>query len=135
VKLTEQVKELAKFSVAGWAAILTDYGVYSALLLVLPHAPAKALAFTAGGAVAYLINKYWTFGQTRKSIYEVVKFAIVNGAGLGLNVGVNELVLSLSGGNTNLAFLAAVAIAGTAIYLAQKFWVFRGKARVKEELS
>jgi putative flippase GtrA len=133
--LIEQLKELAKFSLAGWAAILTDYGIYNLLLLFLPHAAAKALSFSAGGAMAYLINKYWTFRQNRKSFYEVAKFAIVNGAGLGLNVGVNQLVLSLTGGNTNLAFLAAVAIAGTAIYLAQKFWVFRGKASLKEELS
>lgn len=135
MKLVAQIKELAKFTLAGWAAILTDYGVYNLLLLFLPHAAAKALSFSAGGVVAYLINKYWTFGQSRKSVYEIVKFAIVNGAGLGLNVGVNQLVLSLTDGNTNLAFLAAVAIAGTAIYLAQKFWVFRGKASIKEELS
>jgi putative flippase GtrA len=124
VKLVAQIKELAKFSLAGWAAILTDYGVYNGLLLFLPHAAAKALSFTAGGVVAYLINKYWTFGRKQRSFYEILKFAIVNGAGLGLNVGINQLVLSWTG-SKNLGFVAAVAIAGTAIYLAQKLWVFR----------
>jgi putative flippase GtrA len=128
-----QIKELAKFSVAGWMAILTDFGVYNGLLLILPHWIAKTISFTCGGAVAYLVNKYWTFQQRRRSYTEIVKFAVINGSGLGMNVGINELVLRWSGGNTLLAFAAAVAISGGYIYLGQKFWVFRGKKKGKED--
>ena len=127
--LLEQIKELAKFSVAGWLAILTDFGVYNGLLLVFPHWVSKGISFTCGGAVAYLVNKYWTFQQKRRSYIEVVKFVVINGSGLGMNIGVNELVLRWSAGNTVLAFAAAVALSGSYIYLGQKFWVFRSKGK------
>jgi putative flippase GtrA len=132
-KLLRQIKELAKFTVAGWLAILTDFGVYNGLLLLLPHWASKGISFTCGGAVAYLVNKYWTFGQKRKSYVEIVKFVVINGSGLGMNVGVNELVLRWNGGNTILAFAAAVALSGSYIYLGQKFWVFRNKRRDRRE--
>jgi putative flippase GtrA len=128
-KLLGQIKELAKFTVAGWLAILTDFGVYNGLLLLLPHWASKGISFTCGGAVAYLVNKYWTFRQRRKSYVEIVKFVVINGSGLGMNVGINELVLRWSGGNTILAFAAAVALSGSYIYLGQKFWVFRKKKK------
>lgn len=128
-KLLDQIKELAKFTVAGWLAILTDFGVYNGLLLLLPHWASKGISFTCGGAVAYLVNKYWTFRQKRKSYGEIVKFVVINGSGLGMNVGVNELVLRWSGGNTILAFAVAVALSGGYIYLGQKFWVFRKKKK------
>jgi putative flippase GtrA len=131
--LFAQAKELAKFSVAGWLAILTDFGVYNGLLLLLPHWAAKGISFTCGGAVAYLVNKYWTFRQKRRSYTEIVRFVVINGSGLGMNVGVNELVLRWSGGNTILAFAAAVALSGGYIYLGQKFWVFRKKKKRSEE--
>jgi len=132
-KLLGQVRELAKFTVAGWLAILTDFGVYNGLLLLLPHWAAKGISFTCGGAVAYLVNKYWTFRQKRRSYTEIVRFVVINGSGLGMNVGVNELVLRWSGGNTILAFAAAVALSGLYIYLGQKFWVFRRKKNRTEE--
>lgn len=131
--LLGQVKELAKFTVAGWLAILTDFGVYNGLLLLLPHWAAKGISFTCGGAVAYLVNKHWTFRQKRRSYTEIVRFVVINGSGLGMNVGVNELVLRWSGGNTILAFAAAVALSGVYIYLGQKFWVFRRKKNRTEE--
>jgi putative flippase GtrA len=129
--LLEQIKELAKFSVAGWMAILTDFGVYNGLLLLLPHWLSKGISFTCGGAVAYLVNKYWTFQQKRRSVVEIVKFAVINGSGLGMNIGVNELVLRWSDGNTVLAFAAAVALSGSYIYLGQKFWVFRKEKKIR----
>ena len=101
--------------------------MYNGLLLLLPHWISKGISFTCGGAVAYLLNKYWTFGQKRRAYSEIVKFVVINGSGLGMNVGINELVLRWSGGNTILAFAAAVALSGSCIYLGQKFWVFRRK--------
>jgi putative flippase GtrA len=112
---------------ASWLAVLVDFGVYSGLLLLFPHWISKGISFTCGGAVAYLVNKYWTFQQRRRSYAEIVKFALINGSGLGVNIGVNELVLRWSGGNTLLAFGAAVALSGGYIYAGQKFWVFRQK--------
>ena len=123
--IIEQFKELAKFTATGWLAILTDFGVYNGLLLLLPHWISEGISFTCGGAVAYLVNKYWTFQQRRRSLAEIVRFALINGSGLGMNIGVNELVLRWSDGNTLLAFAAAVALSGVYIYLGQKLWVFR----------
>ena len=123
--LKQEVREFIKFNLAGAAAIGTDYGVYNLLVLFLLSAPAKAISFTCGGITAFLINKYWTFNLHGFDVGEIVRYLVVMGAGIGLNVGVNELVLRLIVENRNIAFVAAVAISGLSIFLGQKFWVFR----------
>ncbi len=122
--LKQEVGEFVKFNLAGAAAIGTDYGVYNLLVLFLLSAPAKAISFACGGVTAFLINKYWTFNLHGFDVGEIVRYLIVMAAGIGINVGVNELVLRLIVENRNIAFVAAVAISGLSIFLGQKFWVF-----------
>jgi putative flippase GtrA len=120
-----QAIEFIKFQLVGVVAIATDFLVYSGLRHLLPYSAAKAISFSCGGVAAYLLNKYWTFRQTKRSYLEMILFAIVNTSGLGLNVLVNYLVLRACEGCVLLAFAAAASSAGIYIYLGQKFLVFR----------
>lgn len=122
-----QALEFIKFNLVGALVVGTDYGVYYVLQGVMPSAVAKTISFTCGGVVGYILNKLWTFKTTERSVWELVKFAIVNVAGLGFNVGVNALLLRLTRGNVTVAFAVAASSTGIAIYLGQKFWVFRKK--------
>ena len=120
-----ELVQFIKFSSVGAIAIAVDFLVYNLLLMVLPHAPSKGISFSLGIIVAYVLNKYWTFGLKGLSVGEILRYFVVSAVGLGLNVGSNEAFLRCVLEREFFAFTAAVAVSGTAIYLGQKFWVFR----------
>jgi len=118
-------KELPRFLVAGSSAVATDMGVYYLLLNFLSHSPAKAISFLCGTVVAYVLNKYWTFGQDKRSTSEVMRFAALYLTTLSLNVLTNKLTLTVLPGFVFIAFLSATAVSTTLNFIGQKFWVFR----------
>lgn len=118
--------EMTRFIVSGSSAVATDCGVYYLLLNWLPHGAAKASSFVAGSVVAYLLNKFWTFGRRSRSAREAGRFAALYLGTLGANTGVNALALRALPGYTFPAFLCATGTSTVLNYLGMKFWVFRG---------
>lgn len=106
-------------------AVGTDMGTYYLLLHVLHHSAAKAASFMLGTAVAYLVNKYWTFEQHRRSFLEIVKFLILYLFTLGANVWMNKGCLVVSQDNILLSFLVATGTSATLNFAGQKWWVFK----------
>ncbi len=126
--MKELKKELPRFLVAGFSAVGTDFIIYYFLLGWLSYSPAKAVSFLSGTVVAYLINKYWTFGKKEKSCREIFSFLILYSGTLLANVGVNRFVLWFLAGNfpyrVALAFLAATGTSTILNFIGQKWWVF-----------
>jgi len=120
-------KELKMFIMAGFSAVATDASTYYLLFNFLGHSPAKAISFISGSAVAYVLNKYLTFEQTRKSYPEVLRFGMLYTTTLGVNVAVNKLSLTLLSGWVFAAFLIATGTSTVLNYLGQKFWVFKAQ--------
>ena len=56
-------KELKRFLLAGLSAVATDLATYYILLNFIPHDLAKTISFLLGTILAFIINKYCTFGQ------------------------------------------------------------------------
>lgn len=119
-------KELCKFLVAGCSAVSTDLLVYYLLLHWFEHDAAKGISFLSGSVVAYVINKYWTFGVHTRSWSEVAKFSVLYSVTLVANIIVNKLTL-LTIQSTLIAFLFATAISTILNFTGQKYWVFRFK--------
>lgn len=120
------VRQVLRFLVAGGSAVGTDALVYFLLVGVgFEKSFAKGLSFLSGTVVAYVINKFWTFERPERSLAEVFKFALLYGFTLGVNVGVNALVLALLPGQITLAFLCATGTSTVLNFLGQKFFVFR----------
>ncbi|MBI5196135.1 MAG: GtrA family protein [Nitrospirae bacterium] len=117
-------KEIKRFIAVGLLAVGTDLSVYTLLLNFLTHSPAKAVSFISGTIVAYLLNKYWTFEQKKKSFSEAVRFAALYASTLGVNVAVNKISLMLLPMWIFFAFLAATGTSTILNFLGQKFWVF-----------
>lgn len=124
---TRLKKEVGRFLVAGFSAVGTDLAVYWLLLHVLSHSPAKAASFISGTAVAYVINKYWTFEKGQHSYAEMGRFLALYLSTLFVNVGVNKIALLILpvSVNVSLAFLVATGCSTVLNFIGQKWWVFR----------
>lgn len=118
-------KEVLRFLAAGFSAVGTDCLVYFLLLKFLEPSIAKVISFVSGTVVAFLMNKFWTFEQKRRSLSEVGRFILLYGSTLFANVGVNKLVLLICPKYLLVAFLCATATSAVLNFIGQKFWVFK----------
>lgn len=136
-------KQLVKFTLIGILAVIVDLICYYILLNILPEkllstisneAFAKTLSFICGMTVTYTFNKLWTWKTKDRSKKRVVKFALLYGSSLLINVGVNSLLLFMLHENKTLidlpykyfiAFIGATGTSAVVNFIGQKFWVFK----------
>ncbi len=127
--MTVAGKEIGRFLIAGFSAVATDLFLYYMLFSIWGHAASKAASFISGSIVAYLLNKYWTFEQEKKSYWEMVKFTILYALTLGANVSVNKMSLVIFPEEVFFAFLAATGTSTVLNFIGQKWWVFKKEVR------
>ncbi len=127
-------KQLIRFIISGCLAVFVDCMFYYILSYFLDISIAKAISFLIGTIAAFLMNKYYTFEQKKKSFLEAIKFLSLYLFSLGANVVVNKLsfiILPYVFDNFEIrklfAFLFATATSTIINFLGQKFWVFRLK--------
>ncbi len=127
----------------GMLAVIVDLIAYYTLLHSLPErlplsigveAFAKGLSFICGMTVTYTLNKFWTWKKKDRSHKRIAKFALLYGASLLINVGVNSLLLFAMHHYQSymdlphkyiIAFIAATGVSACVNFIGQKFWVFR----------
>ncbi|MCW2631883.1 MAG: GtrA family protein [Pseudonocardia sp.] len=108
------MSRLRRFILVGAFSALVDYGIYSALLhLDTPVHLAKALSFIAGTTTAYLLNRRFTFDNTR-GVGRYAGFMGLYATTFAVNVGVNAAALSLLPDMPLRITLAWVIAQGTA---------------------
>ena len=118
------MKQIQRFIFAGLSAVFTDLIGYITLLNFLNHDFAKTISFILGSIVAFIINKYWTFERHLRSLNEIIKFILLYGTTLGLNIFTNRFSLDLTD-MIFLSFLIATGLSTVVNFIGQKFWVFR----------
>lgn len=136
-------KQLVKFTLIGLLAVSVDLLCYFILLNLLPAKPfqiigneaiAKSISFMCGMTVTYFLNKYWTWKKKDRSGKRVVKFAVLYGIALLINVGSNSALLYVLYQYRNLvdlpfkyfiAFVGASGLSASVSFMGQKFWVFK----------
>jgi len=140
--ISDLKKQLIKFSLIGFSAVLVDLTCYFVFLQILPEKPlgianeavAKAISFICGMAVTYTFNKYWTWRETNRSHIRLIKFSALYGTSLVFNVGVNSLLIFLLYRYSFfavipykyfIAFAGATGFSSLINFTGQKFWVFR----------
>ncbi len=143
-RLSETNKQLVKFIFIGGLAVLTDLAFYYFFLNILPErafggwaeneALAKSLSFLCGLSVTYHFNKRWTWRRKDRSNRRLVKFMMLYGISLVMNVSLNTLFLFHLHNNEPLemvpfkylvAFVGATGICAAFTFVGQKFWIFR----------
>jgi putative flippase GtrA len=120
------IAEFVKFACVGVLNTGVDVAIFFLLTRVNVHfAAAQVVSYSCGAANSYLLNKVWTFRSCGLSYGEVIRFAVINLASLGISV----LALTLLHDTAGLGLAAAkggatvIALAGN--FLGNKLWVFR----------
>jgi putative flippase GtrA len=84
--LTELIGQMARFATVGAANTLVTLVTFAALSALGVSAPAAgALAFAAGAANGYRLNRGWTFASARRGIATAARYVTVQGVGAGLD--------------------------------------------------
>jgi putative flippase GtrA len=123
---------LLRFVLVGGTTVLIDAAVYQLELLAgVPHDWAKLVSFVAGAVFAYLANWRFTF-QGQHHRWSLAAFVAVYLCALGINVGVNALLLAVVGGERTwqvlLAFLVATGASAAWNFVGMARFVFRSPA-------
>jgi len=122
------LRKFIKFGITGILNTAVDFAVYSFCLEILGLKP--VFAQPAGQIVAivnsYLINKNWTFGKRKNyHIKEMLKFLLVNGGSVGINILGVYLFHDILGINEYLCKIPIAFITVLINYFGNKLFVFR----------
>ncbi|GIP38499.1 hypothetical protein J31TS4_17790 [Paenibacillus sp. J31TS4] len=123
------VRRFVKFNLVGVLNTAVDLLLFTILNagLGVPYAIAQVISYAGGMANSYVWNRYWTFGDRRApAAGQLVRFAVVNGATLGLSLLLLYLFTGLLGLPALAAKLAVTVITMGLNFIGSKLWVFRG---------
>lgn len=114
-----------KFVVSGGIATCIDFVCYFLLLKVFWPSIAKALSMIIANVWSYTVNRRWVFSSNRQTdMWSIGQYAVVQLINLSVNVGVNTLMLRLTG-HVVLSFIIATGCATIVNYSLQKLFVFK----------
>jgi putative flippase GtrA len=119
--------QFIKFGIVGISNTLLTFIVYTLLLKVFGvwYLAASAVGFTVGATNGFIFNRRWTFADHVGDSLTPVRWAIVQGCGLGIN----ELLLYLFVDSAHLDKLLAQAFATAVVtvttFFVNRAWTFR----------
>lgn len=127
ISAAENQRQVLRFLVVGGASVAVDLVCYFALTttLAFPPSVAKCLSYVAGMAVGFVGNKFWTFGSARRSASEPLSYTVLYAVTLAVNIGVNAIVLSITGGWKLPAFLVATGVTTVLNFVGMRLFTFR----------
>lgn len=139
-----EVKRFAKFAIVGAAGSVTDFAILNVMIQAL-HSPlylAKFCSFTVAVIQNFLLNRHWTFPESRDraASHQLAKFTIVSIIGLVINLVVfltvhhalEAMWMQLLGPDVgfsvsyNFANLFATGVVLFWNFSANRLWTYRG---------
>ena len=116
-----------RFGLVGVSNTLIDFALYwflSRYVLVDQYVVAKMISYFGALINSYLMNKYWTFGSSERSLAEAVRFLLIIFTSWAANSLAMRLLIGV-GTPDLLAFLCATAVSALFNFTLQKFFTFR----------
>ncbi|TCV05636.1 putative flippase GtrA [Sphingobacterium alimentarium] len=124
-----KLKEFLKAQLSAFLGGMTDLAIYSFCYKVLSFsAPfSNAIAGSLGAIVNFLINRYWSFGNTSTSIgTQLWKFVIVVIGSISLKSAGLYFFVNMLGWHFLVSKLLVEVIVSLGFnFTLQKFWVFK----------
>jgi len=119
--------QLVKFGIVGVSNTLITLVVYTVLLKVFGvwYLAASAIGFAAGATNGFLLNRRWTFRGHVGDALTPVRWAIVQGCGLGINEGLLFLFVHDAHLDKLLAQVCATAVVTLTTFFVNRAWTFR----------
>ena len=116
---------ICKFVVSGGIATCIDFVCYMLLRQIAWPSVAKTISMVIANIWSYVVNKRWVFVSRRDTDSKMIgTYVVVQVLNLGTNVGVNSLMLHLTG-YVILSFVFATLCATIVNYSLQKLIVFK----------
>ncbi len=142
-KISPLKKQIVKFTLVGILAAFVDLSCYTIFLYVYPEklfglipneVLAKTTSFFCGLSVTYYFNKFWTWKKRDRSNIRLMKFAMLYGFSLIMNVSTNSFLLFILYRYRYIidlpfkyliAFAGASGISALVNFTGQRIWVFK----------
>jgi putative flippase GtrA len=127
VRVPHVLVQFLKFGIVGISNTLITFIVYTLLLKVFGvwYIAASAIGFVVGAINGFLLNRRWTFAGHVGDAYTPVRWAVVQSAGLGLNLGLLYLLVHDAGFDELVAQALATVAVTISTFLVNRAWTFR----------
>jgi len=127
--------QLVKFGLVGVSNTVLALAVYALLVkgLGLWYVAASAIAFALGAVNGYVLNRSWTFSGHASDAGTALRWAVVQGSGLLLNLGLVYLLVDGAGLDKLVGQALAIVIVVVLAFFANRAWTFRGRPHLHEE--
>jgi putative flippase GtrA len=121
------IVQFVKFGTVGVSNTLLSFAVYTLLLKVFGvwYVAASGIGFTVGAVNGFLLNRRWTFRGHVGDALTPVRWGVVQGCGLGLNLGLVYLFVDGLGMDKLFGQVPATAIVTVLTFLANRAWTFK----------
>lgn len=124
-------KKLKFFLIVGGMTVVVDLMVYKGLVVVgLSVINAKATGFLVGTFFAYVVNRFWTFGNRSQRTGSWISFSALYAFTLFINTYINDCMLDLTTDfdySASIAFLVATGASATLNFLGINYFIFKAK--------
>lgn len=119
--------QFVKFGIVGVSNTLLAFAVYTLLLkgFGLWYIAASAIGFAVGAVNGFLLNRRWTFREHVGDALTPVRWFVVQGCGLLLNLGLVYMFVQHVGLDKLLGQACATAIVVVLTFFANRAWTFR----------
>ncbi len=119
--------QFVKFGIVGVSNTLLTFAVYTLLLkgFGVWYLAASAIGFVVGAVNGFLWNRRWTFRGHVGDALTPVRWGIVQGCGLGLNLGLLYLFVHDAGLDKLLGQAFATVVVTVLTFIANRAWTFR----------
>jgi putative flippase GtrA len=123
-------REVVRYVVVGVSNTLISLAVYGCLLLLgVDYVVAVAIAYAAGLANGYTLNRRWTFLAGRFSIDSLSRYAVVQLTGMGLSVALTSLFVERFGVPSLPALVLSWPPVIAVTFTATRLWAFGARTR------
>jgi putative flippase GtrA len=121
------VAQFIKFGLVGVSNTLLTFLVYTLLLKVFGvwYLAASGIGFAVGAVNGFLLNHNWTFRGHAGGSLTAVRWFVVQGCGLLVNLGVVFLMVEAVGTDKLVGQAIATAIVVVLTFFANRAWTFR----------
>jgi putative flippase GtrA len=121
------IVQFVKFGIVGVSNTLLFFATYTLLLKVFGvwYVAASGIGFTVGAVNGFLLNRRWTFSGHVGDALTPVRWFVVQGCGLGLNLSLVYLFVDGLGMDKLVGQVPATAIVTVLTFFANRAWTFR----------
>jgi putative flippase GtrA len=119
--------QFVKFGIVGVSNTVIAFAVYTLLLKVFGvwYLAASAIGFALGATNGFLLNRRWTFRDHVGDSLTPVRWAVVQGCGLGVNEGLLYVFVHDASLDKLIAQAMATVVVTVSTFFVNRAWTFR----------